>query len=441
MEHSFFIHSLGCPKNLVDSQSMAELLIEHGYLRSEDQDEAEFIIVNTCGFIQPAREEALNLLKKIMHEKSAAQKVIAAGCLTQREKSQIVREIPNLDALIGTRHWMDILPVIDQLAKVGDRPIVSITESALENETENIVRAFKSGGYAYLKIADGCDRSCAFCAIPLIKGAQVSRKIEDILEDVRALQDGGVQELILIAQDVCAYGSDRGLKDGLTVLLQEILRIAPSIPWIRLLYTYPGEISQSLIDLMAESKQILPYLDIPLQHAAPTVLRRMHRPANVKKIIDFLQDVRRRIPQIALRTTFIVGFPGESEENFNALLDFVRTLRFDRLGIFSYSHEIGTPAFQYGDDVPVEEKESRLQRLAVLQEEISQEKNKEFVGKEMQVIVDGVGDGVSICRSYRDAPEIDGLVIVKGELEVGKIIKVKISDALVHDLIAFPSAK
>jgi ribosomal protein S12 methylthiotransferase len=436
MKKSFFIHSLGCPKNSVDSQSMAELLMKQGYRVAENQQEAGVIIVNTCGFIQPARQEALDLLKEIMHEKKASQKVIAAGCLTQREKGLVAKEVPGLDALIGTRRWMDILPVVRQLEMQTNLPITSIAETKLAMENEHIVRASHLGGYAYLKIADGCDRGCAFCAIPLIKGAQVSRKMDDILRDVQILQDEGVQELILIAQDVTAYGHDLGMKDELPILLEEILKAAPAMPWIRLLYTYPGEISQDLINLMAEQLQILPYLDIPLQHAHPDILRRMHRPSDMDQVTAFIHAMRERIPNLAIRSTFIVGFPGETEREFQTLLDFIQEMRFDRVGIFPDSHEQGTAAFSYSEDVSPAEKEERIQRLAALQEEISGQKNQEFVGKEMDVIVDGVGDAISVCRSYRDAPEIDGIVMVEGELEVGKITAVKITAALVHDLIA-----
>ena len=258
----------------------------------------------------------------------------------------------------------------------------------------------------------------------------------DILRDVRILQDEGVQELVLIAQDVTAYGHDLGMKDGLPILLKNILKTAPAIPWIRLLYTYPGEISQDLITLMAEQPHILPYLDIPLQHAHPDILRRMHRPADMEQVKASIQSMREQIPNLSIRSTFIVGFPGEKEQEFQVLLDFIKVMRFDRVGIFPYSHEQGTDAFKYSDDVSPAEKEERIQRLAALQEEISAQKNQEFVGKKLDVIVDGVGDAISVCRSYRDAPEIDGMVMVDGELEIGKITAVKITAALVHDLVA-----
>ena len=436
MKKTFYIQSLGCPKNSVDSQSMAELLMRHGYNISDEQQKADLIIVNTCGFIQPARQEALDLLKEIQNKKRSSQKLIAAGCLTQREKGRVLNEVPGIDAIIGTRRWMDILPVVQQLEKQNDLPLTSIADSSLMMEEENVVRASLEGGYAYLKIADGCDRSCAFCAIPLIKGKQVSRKTEDILRDVQILQDEGVQELILIAQDVTTYGRDMGIKDGLPDLLEQILTAAPDIPWIRLLYTYPGAVSRRLIALMAEQPRILPYLDIPLQHAHPATLQRMRRPADMNKVSAFLHSMKETVPDLAIRSTFIVGFPDETEEEFQVLFDFIKEMRFDRVGIFPYYHEKGTAAYRFEDNVPPQIKEERIQRLAALQEEISLQKNQRYVGKTLDVIVDGVGDGISICRSYRDAPEIDGMVMVQDELEVGKITAVKITAALVHDLIA-----
>ena len=435
MKQSFYIHSLGCPKNSVDSQSMAELLMRQGYSLAEEQGKAEFIIVNTCGFIQPARQEALDLLKKVQAKKHGDQKLIAAGCLTQREKEQVLQEVPGIDAIIGTRRWMDILPVVHQLEKHAKLPVVSIAETNLAMEKEHVVRASLEGGYAYLKIADGCDRACAFCAIPLIKGKQVSRQMKDILHDVQMLQDEGVQELILIAQDVTTYGRDLGMKDGLPDLLEQILITAPTIPWVRLLYTYPGAISRRLISLMADQPRILPYLDLPLQHAHPTILQRMRRPADMGKVTAFLQEARERVADLAIRSTFIVGFPGETETEFHTLLDFINEMSFDRVGIFSYSHEEGTEAYQFEDDVPAQIKEERVRRMAALQENISLKKNQGFIGKTLDVIVDGVGDGISICRSYRDAPEIDGMVMVQDELEVGKITAVKVTAALVHDLV------
>lgn len=441
MKKSFYIHSLGCPKNSVDSQSMAELLLQNGYSLAVDQKEADIIIVNTCGFIQPARQEALELLRTIQDEKRGSQRLIAAGCLTQREKGQVLEEVPGIDAIMGTRRWMDILPVVRQIEKNNSLPLIRIVDSRLVMEEENTLRASLEGGYAYLKIADGCDRSCAFCAIPLIKGKQVSRKKEDILRDVQILQAEGVQELILIAQDVTTYGRDLGIQDGLPDLLEQILAAAPDIPWIRLLYTYPGAVSQRLIALMAEQPRILPYLDIPLQHAHPAVLKRMRRPADMDKVSAFLHSMRETIPNLAIRSTFILGFPGETEIEFQVLLDFIKEMRFDRVGIFPYYHEAGTEAYHFEDDVPPQEKEERIQRMAALQEKISLQKNQAFIGKTLNVIVDGVGDGISICRSYRDAPEIDGMVMVKDKLEMGKITAVKITAALVHDLVAEKAVK
>lgn len=436
MNKNFFIYTLGCPKNSVDSQSMAELLTQAGYALVEDEREAGFIIVNTCGFIQPAKQEALTLLRGIVKEKQTDQKLIAAGCLTQREGEQVLRDVPGVDAILGTRRWMDVLPLMQQLTQTNEQRLVSLSDQALEMEDGNILRAAPMGGYAYLKIADGCDRSCAFCAIPAIKGPQVSREQADILRDVRLLAENDIQELILIAQDVTTYGSDLGMNDGLPGLLREIASAAPNIPWIRLMYTYPGHISPALVDCMAQLPQVLPYLDIPLQHAHPAILKRMRRPANIEKTEENIARMRAMIPDLSIRSTFIVGFPGETEAEFSTLLDFVERMRFDRVGIFPYWHEEGTAAYAFEDALSAEEKEERVQRLAAVQEGISLEKNRALVGREMDVIVDGVGDGISICRTYRDAPEVDGMVMVEDELDVGTIARVRISTALVHDLVA-----
>jgi len=436
MKKSFYIYSLGCPKNSVDSQSMAELLRKNGYAYAADQHSADVIIVNTCGFIEPARQEALDLLKEIASEKHTSQCLIAAGCLTQRESEWVAKQVPGVNAMLGTRRWMDILSVVKKLDEPAQTNIRFINTSPLTMEAEDIPRVVHYGGYAYLKIADGCDRRCAFCAIPIIKGPQVSRRIENILHDVSRLADLKIQELILIAQDLTSYGHDMGMKDGLPDLLIEIMKTAPHIPWVRLLYTYPGQISSRLIDMMAEQPRLLPYLDIPLQHAHPDVLRRMYRPANMDHVRDTIQEMRARVPNLAIRSTFIVGFPGESDTEFRNLLDFVAEVQFDRVGIFPYYHEKGTAAYQLQDDVSPELKEERIQQLVALQEGISEQKNRQFIGKKMEVIVDGVGDGMTICRSYRDAPEIDGMVMVEDELEMGKITVVEITAALVHDLIA-----
>jgi ribosomal protein S12 methylthiotransferase len=291
------------------------------------------------------------------------------------------------------------------------------------------------GASAYIKIADGCSRQCAFCAIPLIKGPAVSRPVESILAEAGSLQSSGVREIVLIAQNTTDYGSDLGLKNGLPRLLSEMTAAIPGIDWIRIMYAYPGYVTDELIEVMAAHKQIVPYLDMPLQHAHASVLRRMNRPANIDWVCKTLGKMRQAIPGLALRSTFIVGYPGETEEEFQTLLDFITEIRFDKLGALKFSFEAGTPGEALGDPVPDEVKEERLQRLMEKQQQISLELNRAFVGRNLDVLIEGAGEGISIGRSYRDAPKVDGLVLVKGDIPAGKIIPVRINNAMVYDLI------
>ncbi len=434
---TFYIESLGCAKNSVDSRSMAELLDMAGYEECFQPEESDLIIVNTCGFIQPAREESLQVLRDFAREKRPGQYLVAAGCLGEREKQQLAGQVNGLDAALGTRRWSEITAVVDKLKHPGDSPYFYFppTEQIVESD-QPIVRAALQGSSAYLKIADGCDRGCAFCAIPLIKGPMFSRPIPEIVADAQALAQAGAKEIILIAQDTTAYGRDLGLQDGLAVLLQELTVSAPEIPWVRVMYTFPGMHAEPLIELMAAHNNILPYLDMPLQHAHPNLLKRMRRPSDMHWVRDTLALFRRSLPDVALRTTFIVGFPGETEAEFQELLDFTAETRFDHVGIFPYYHEADTPAYTLEDSVPAEIKEERIQRLAALQEEISRSRNQEWVGRELDVLIEGVGDGISVGRSFRDAPEIDGLVLLDEVLEVDELVRVRVSGALTHDLMA-----
>jgi ribosomal protein S12 methylthiotransferase len=304
-------------------------------------------------------------------------------------------------------------------------------------DVADIPRVAVQGTSAYLKLADGCRRSCAFCAIPLIKGPGVSRPPEAIVNDAQWLAEHGVQEIVLIAQDTTDYGHDLGLPGGLAELMEQIVTAAPEVPWIRLMYAYPGRMDamERLIETMARHPQILPYIDIPLQHAHPDVLQRMRRPADVEKVRRILAQLRATMPDVAIRTTFLVGFPGETGAEFRALLNFVAEMAFDRVGVFTYSHEERTPAAKLADDVPPEVKEERRERLMAVQQPLSLEKNEAWVGRTLDVLIEGWGDGVSVGRSYRDAPEIDGLVLVQAELPVGQIVPVRITAALEYDLV------
>lgn len=435
----FYLLSLGCAKNTVDSQGMATLLERAGYRATEDPRRADLLIVNTCGFIAPAREESLQAIRDLAESRREGQRLLVAGCWAQRDPQAILQAVPEVDGLLGTRRWMDVLEVVRRLEH-ADRtgPIVHIPDVPLSGDGPGVPYVAIQGASAYLKIADGCSRPCAFCAIPLIKGPAVSRPLERVLEDATFAAARGVKELNLIAQDTTSYGRDLGMEDGLAVLLERLVERVPEVPWIRVLYAFPGAVTPRLVEVMARHRQVLPYLDLPLQHAHPAVLRRMRRPADVDWVRRTVAWMRERIPDLVIRTTFIVGYPGETEEEFAALMRFVEEMAFDRVGVFAYSHEEGTEAAYLPDDVPHEVKEERRGRLMELQQSISLRKNQALVGKTLEVLVEGYGDGISVGRSYRDAPEIDGLVLVQGELPVGEMVSVRITGALEYDLIGEP---
>jgi ribosomal protein S12 methylthiotransferase len=440
-DNAFHLISLGCAKNTVDSASMGQLLAEAGYRSVAEAHRARVLIVNTCGFIGPAREESLQVLEDLAAHKRPDQLLIAAGCLTQRYGAEIVRQVPGIDGILGTRRWMDIVQVVDTLRQhVHPAPLYHLPESPTVGRDEGeVLRAAVQGRSAYLKIADGCRRPCAFCAIPLIKGTSVSRSPQAILDEARRLQEMGMHELILIAQDTTDYGHDLGMKDGLARLLEQMVPAVPNVDWIRIMYAYPGYVTDRLIDVMASNPQILPYLDMPLQHAHPETLRRMRRPANMDWVHQTLKKMRQRLPNLALRTTFIVGYPGETETEFQALLDFVQAIRFDRVGAFQFSFEPGTASEVLGDPVPEQVKEERYDRLMTLQQGISLAHNQSFVGQTLPVLIEGLDGKLSLGRSYRDAPEIDGMVIVEGKLPVGELLPVRITGALAYDLTGVPA--
>ena len=424
--NTFHLVSLGCAKNTVDSTTMGNLLAKSGYKFVDDPTKAEIIIVNTCGFIRPAREEAIDTINDLARHKSKKQIMIAAGCMAEKYSDELKKHCKKIDAILGTRKINQIELVIEKL-----RSGSSLQSLSGRFDMDNLSQYAIQGYSAYLKIADGCSRKCAFCDIPNIKGEWHSRPVESILHDASELNSNGVRELILIAQDTTAYGIDRGEKDALPALLEKIIKVTPNIPWIRILYAFPGFVSDHLIDLMASDNQILPYLDIPLQHAHPSTLKRMLRPDNMDSVKKTLDYMRKRMPEIAIRSTFITGFPGETEEEFAALYQFIRTMEFDRVGVFPYYAEKDTPSAKYDDDVPETVKLERQEQLYMLQQEISHNKNLYFVGKTMDVLVEGIQEnGMLVGRTYRDAPEIDGLVFVNGDASIGSIIPVKITAAI-----------
>ncbi len=441
-KNTFHLVSLGCAKNTVDSDSMAQLLIRDGYHAVDDPARADVLIVNTCGFIGPAKQESLNVLRELADGKKTNQLLIAAGCLTQRYGSEVAEKVPGIDGVLGTRRWMDIVQVVRELRKgPHPEPLYHLPDvKTVGADERDALRASVAGASAYVKIADGCRRPCAFCAIPLIKGTAVSRPVNLILDEARRLRDAGVHELILIAQDTTDYGHDLGMKDGLAILLEQLTASVPDMDWIRIMYAYPGYVRDRLIDVMASSKQVLPYLDMPLQHAHPKTLYRMRRPSNIDWVHRTLGKMRAKIPNLAIRTTFIVGYPGETDEEYQALVDFVKEIRFDRVGTFQFSFEPGTTSEPLGDPIPAEVKQARYEQLMELQQGISMQVNQSYVGKTLDVLVEGRDKGITIGRSYRDAPEIDGMVFVEGEAEIGEIVPVRITGAMAYDLTGIPAS-
>ena len=435
-KNTFHLVSLGCAKNTVDSDSMAQLLLRDGYRAVDDPTRATVLIVNTCGFIGPAKEESITVLRELAEGKRNNQLLIAAGCLTQRYGSEVAQKVPGIDGVLGTRRWMDIVQVVRELRKgPHPEPLYHLPEAKTVGiDEQDALRASIAGSSAYLKIADGCRRPCAFCAIPLIKGTAVSRPIDLIIDEARRLRDSGVRELILIAQDTTDYGHDLGMKNGLAILLEQLTASVPDMDWIRVMYAFPGYVTDRLIEVMATHKQVLPYLDMPLQHAHPKTLYRMRRPSNIDWVHRTLGKMRAAIPNLAIRTTFIVGYPGETEEEYQALVDFVQEIRFDRVGTFQFSFEPGTTSEPLGDPVPAEVKQARFEKLMELQQGISMQINQSYVGKTLDVLVEGRDKGIAIGRSYRDAPEIDGMVFVEGDAKIGEIVPVKITGAMAYDL-------
>jgi ribosomal protein S12 methylthiotransferase len=435
-KNTFHLVSLGCAKNTVDSDSMAQLLVRDGYHAVENPDKANVLIVNTCGFIGPAKAESYRVLDELAQSKRDGQVLIAAGCLTQRYGVEVAKKVPGIDGILGTRRWMDIVQVVKDLRKSKHpEPIYHLPEVKTVGVDENdTLRVSVAGASAYLKVADGCRRPCAFCAIPLIKGTAVSRPVESIINEARQLRDAGVRELVLIAQDTTDYGHDLGIKDGLAVLLERLTDSVPDMDWIRIMYAYPGYVTDRLIEVMATRKQVLPYLDMPLQHAHPKTLYRMRRPSNIDWVHRTLGKMRSQIKDLAIRTTFIVGYPGETDEEYQALYDFVNEIRFDRVGAFQFSFEPGTTSAPLGDPIPESVKLERYQRLMELQQNISLQVNQSYVGKTLDVLVEGFDNGISVGRSYRDAPEIDGMVLAEGKAKIGEIVPVRITGALAYDL-------
>lgn len=428
--------SLGCAKNQTDAEIMLGLVAEEGFNITYNPVEADVIIVNTCGFIESAKRESIDTLLEMAEYKSGRCKLlIATGCLAERYSNEILIELPEVDAVLGTGDYDKITDII-KAAFEGKKPVLCGNKD--RTPEERLPRILSTPPYtAYLKISDGCDNNCTYCAIPKIRGRFRSRSIEDIVEEAQSLAENNVKELILIAQDTTRYGKDLYGKYSLDKLLEELVKIE-SIEWIRVHYYYTEAITDELIDVMAKYDKICNYIDMPIQHANNDVLRRMARRTSKEQMLEKISKLRAKMPDCVIRTSIIVGFPGETEEQFEELYDFVKDVRFDRMGVFAYSQEEDTAAASFPDQIDEEIKEERLDRLMTLQQEISLELNREKIGKTLEVIVEGY-DAESFLfygRSRGDSIEVDGKVYFGTEEEVseGDIIRVEILDADEYDL-------
>lgn len=430
--------SLGCDKNLVDSEVMLGMLTSRGYEITDDENEADIIVINTCCFIHDAMEESIqNILEMAEYKKTGqAKALIVAGCLAQRYRQEIFDEIPEVDEILGTTAIDQIIRAVDQALEGKKEVILSDLNGLPLPDTGRVVST--GGHFAYLKIAEGCDKHCTYCIIPKLRGAYRSVPMERLLKEAQELADQGVKELILVAQETTLYGKDLYGEKSLHRLVKELCKIR-GIQWIRILYCYPEEITDELIQVMKEEKKVCHYLDLPIQHASDAVLKRMGRRTTKKELIHIVTKLREQIPDICLRTTLITGFPGETQEQHEELLDFVDEMEFDRLGVFTYSPEEGTPAAEMDGQIDQEVKEERQAELMELQQEVAFDKAEEMTGREMLVMIEGkvADENAYVGRTYRDAPNVDGLIFINTDEELvsGDFVRVKVTGALDYDLI------
>lgn len=424
------ISHLGCEKNRIDTEHMLGLLVQAGYQVDSNEELADYVIVNTCSFIEDARKESVRTLVELAE---ANKKIVIAGCMAQHFKEQLLEEIPEAVAVLGTGDYHQIVDAIQQ-AEAGQRVnMVSENPTYIADETTPRYRT-TSEAVAYLRVAEGCDYRCAFCIIPQLRGKQRSRPIESIVAEAQQLADQGVQELILISQITTNYGIDIYGKPKLAELLRALGRV--DIPWIRMHYLYPTGLTPDVIAAMQETANILPYLDLPLQHSHPEILRAMNRPWQGQVNDQIIQQLKAALPKATLRTTFIVGFPGETDEHFDHLVDFVERHEFDHVGVFTFSPEEGTAAFNLPNQLPPEVMAERRDTLMAVQQPISWEKNQAEVGKAIAVLIEQEHPETQMLlgRSARFAPEVDGLVYVQGEARLGAIAQVEITSADHYDL-------
>ncbi|MHB1391853.1 MAG: 30S ribosomal protein S12 methylthiotransferase RimO [Clostridia bacterium] len=430
------IVSLGCSKNLVDSEVMVQSILNDNYEITNDARVAEVIIINTCGFIEGAKQESIDTILEMSEYKNngKCKVLIASGCMAERYKEELMKELPELDAVIGTGDYKDITEVIqktlqgEKVIRYGHQDLVDIDKLPRRIST--------FGASTYLKIAEGCDNRCSYCIIPTLRGRYRSRKLEDILEEAIELSRNGIKELNIIAQDITRYGIDLYGKYRLSELLKELAAIE-GIDWIRLLYSYPDEFNDELIETIAKEEKICKYLDIPIQHASNGILKKMARRSSKEKILELIGKLRASMPDIILRTSLIVGFPGETEKDFQELYDFVSEVKFNRLGVFTYSREEDTAAHDMPNQVDEEVKEERLEKIMLLQKDISQENNIKLIGRTIKVLIEGISSGEYFGRSYMDAPEIDGKVYFKSSKDLipGDFCNVSVKKAYEYDLV------
>ncbi|MBD3871326.1 MAG: 30S ribosomal protein S12 methylthiotransferase RimO [Acidobacteria bacterium] len=428
--------SLGCAKNLVDGEIMLGRLQRSGVELTADATLADVVIVNTCGFITDAKKESIDSILEVVHakENGRVRRLVVAGCMAQAYADDLLREIPEIDAFVG----LDELESITAAVRGEIAAHIPDQRGALKVYDHHNPRVLSTGGYAYLKVAEGCDNPCSFCHIPAMRGSFRSRSIDDLVSEAQALEAAGVQEIVLIAQDTTRYGEDIGLRHGLRSLVETLLA-KTSIPWIRFLYAYPATLDEGLFELMAAEDRFLSYLDIPLQHASRLVLKAMKRGGDGRSYRSLIQRARANVEDLALRTTFIVGFPGEGEEEFEELLEFVQALRFDHLGVFTYSWQEENPGSDLGDPVSDEVKIARRDAILEVQQDISMEHNRRFVGRILPALVTGRLEEMELlldARLARQAPEIDGrLLINDGIAPAGSLVDVEVTEAHPYDLV------
>lgn len=436
--------SLGCDKNLVDTEVMLGLLAKKGHQMIDDETQADIVIVNTCCFIHDAKEESIQTILEMAQLKETAvlKKLIVTGCLAQRYKEEILEEIPEVDAVLGTTSYDEIAEVIDGL--FSDSPMERADARMIMKDVDYLPETQKGrlvttgGHFAYLKIAEGCDKHCTYCIIPKIRGNFRSVPMEELIDEAKELADQGVKELILVAQETTLYGKDIYGEKSLPRLLKALCKIQ-GLRWIRILYCYPEEITDEMIQVIKEEPKICHYLDLPIQHASDAILKRMGRKTSKEQLISIIGKLREEIPDITLRTTLITGFPGETDEQHEELMDFVDQMEFERLGVFTYSPEEDTPAAEMPDQISEEIKQDRQAELMELQQDIVFDRNEDLIGEEMLVMIEGkvADENAYVGRTYRDAPNVDGLIFVNTDEELvsGDFAKVKVTGAMDYDLI------